>query len=112
MSKKQVLSDLRVILRHLRSLPSSGPIKEHVLGQYRANMSSTSATYKESFKLAVAKAHDYAHLISSVREAAYLRSLDTGEKLTQEERVKAMASKVGFEMPEIYNESVYEIFGG
>jgi hypothetical protein len=51
--------------------------------------------------LQVENAHCYAKMIASVKELSFLRSLDTGDKLTPQELVRATAAKVGLAVPTV-----------
>ena len=54
---------------------------------------------KEKIILMRHNAYNYAKNVAAVNELRYLRSLDTGEKLTPQEIVRRTAAKVGFALP-------------
>jgi hypothetical protein len=58
-------------------------------------------TDPQELTLLTEKAHCYAKMVSGVKELAYLRNLDTGEKLTPREIVRATAAKVGLAVPSV-----------
>jgi len=95
-----VLRDYRVILRHVRQLPSGDAMKQHVSRSFKRGM----ALGKKERKVARETAHAYATTISSIRELAFLRGLDTGDKMAQSELVSSMAKRVGLEVPKPYQE--------
>jgi hypothetical protein len=44
----------------------------------------------------------YVEMIKSVKEAKYLRGLDSGEKLGPREKVEQTAKRVGFVIPKVF----------
>lgn len=46
-------------------------------------------------------AHTYATLVSDIREAKYLRGLDSGEKLDPRDKIRATAARVGLGIPQV-----------
>lgn len=46
-------------------------------------------------------AHSYVRLAYDIKEAKYLRYLDTGEKLDQREKIQATAARVGLAVPQV-----------
>ena len=107
-----VVKDFRLILKHLRRLPSgdssSKAMYQHVMSMFNAGRQETD---KVKIKHMRSIAHSYATTIESVNELIFLRSLDTGDKLEQNELVKLMGSKVGFAMPKEYDENDAENTG-
>mmetsp|Transcript_483 Transcript_483/g.1139 ORF Transcript_483/g.1139 Transcript_483/m.1139 type:complete len:133 (+) Transcript_483:419-817(+) len=102
--RSHVLRDMRTTLRHLNKLPStrtpSSPLRQEVLSRMRvaAGMTGNEGEADRARRVLAA----YAENVSSVTELTTLRGLDTGEKMTQSERVQAMASRVGLGTPQEY----------
>lgn len=105
-ARSQILRDMRTILRHLNKLPSTStptsPLRLEIVSGMRtaAALRRSDGEADRSRRLLAA----YAENISCVTELTTLRGLDTGEKMTQSERVQAMASRVGLGTPEQYKE--------
>ncbi|CAM9202044.1 unnamed protein product [Ascophyllum nodosum] len=102
MSKAALLADLRIILRHLKKLPSDGKnyFKAHAMGQIRANMAVSDKSEARNLRW---KAHDAAQLIAGLRTRKELLDAHAGEKMTQEERIKLTALRVGLNTPLLYD---------
>lgn len=103
-SRTHILSGLRRVFRMLRPLPCMQPhsplrrrllfvVRQSLAQQDEAEMERTGRCLKA-----------YAECVMSVQELVHLRALDTGEKMTQSERVKAMARRVGLRTPEEYED--------
>jgi hypothetical protein len=94
-----VRSNMRVILRHLRTLPSAKvnePKVLHVLHQFRQGKKETNEFLVSRMR---ENAQCYATLVASIKELRYLRGLDTGDKLAPRDHINATAARVGFSMP-------------
>ena len=96
----KVLKDYRAIMRHIKRLPSGEGMKQHVTALYRAGKSLS----KGDARTARETAHAYATTVSSVHELSFLRGLDTGDKMEQDELVSAMANRVGLNMPSQFDD--------
>ena len=101
------MSDLpkayRQILRHLRELPSASKTstRQFVLDSFKQGRLETDSQKASLLKW---RAVNYATMISSVKQLAYLRSLDTGERLDPREKIKRTAARVGFSVPQFTDE--------
>ncbi|CAB1101584.1 unnamed protein product [Ectocarpus sp. CCAP 1310/34] len=102
MSKAVLLADLRTILRHINRLPSQGinSFKAQTMAQFRGNMAITD---KEEARNLRWKAHDAAQLVTALQVRKELLDLHAGEKMTQEERIRLAALRVGLNPPEVYD---------
>jgi hypothetical protein len=100
----RVRGDLRVLLRHARSLPShpSSGLSAFILQQFRAGM--VEAQDKGSVKALRWRAKDAAAMVVSTAEKRRLIDEWAGEKMTQSERMKLSAYRVGLQMPETYEQ--------
>ena len=93
----------RQILRHVRELPSASKTSTHqfVLESFKQGRLEPDESKADLLKW---RAINYATMISSVKQLAYLRSLDTGERLDPREKIKRTAARVGFSVPQFTDE--------
>lgn len=95
----------RIILRHAKKLPSAKANAsgvQHLIAQFQQHKHEADAKKAAALRHT---AHSYATLIASITELSSLRALDFGEKLNQRDKVKAMASRVGFAVPRFSDEA-------
>jgi len=105
MTTLTTLNVLRGILRRLRTQTaivgdsSSGPTRQYVLEQYRHNQSAEGQEARTLQKFAV----DYYALLTDLQERKKLQELDAGMelKLTDQERSRRAAAKVGLQLPNL-----------
>ena len=102
-SASTVVANYRAILRHLRSLPSGAPssgtsLRANVVQQFRAGRLVTDE--KQSGALREV-AYNYVTMISGIKELTFLRELDSGEKLSPRDKVRATAGRVGLGVPKV-----------
>ena len=105
-TKLQVIGHYRSILRHVAGLPTSGngKIVDKSCGrQWRAISAAFKAGKAEYDKNRIEQlrknAASYAEMVSSVAELKVLRGLDTGEKMSPRDTIRASAAKVGLHVP-------------
>ena len=94
----------RHILRHVQKLPSASQTSTRrlVLERFRQGRLERDADHANLLKF---RAVNYATMISSVKELAFLRSLDTGEKLDPRDKIKNTAARVGLSVPKFADEA-------
>jgi len=90
--------EVRALFRHMRALPSfqsqSSPLRKVVLEKVRSG--SFTNTDKQSLKEC---AKGYSLMTASIKELNHLRELDTGEKLSPRDKIRATAGRVGLSVP-------------
>eukprot|EP00903_Cladosiphon_okamuranus_P006912 g6727.t1 len=111
MSKALLLADLRIILRHINKLPSQGvnSFKAQTMAQIRTNMAITDKVEARDLRW---KVHDVAQLVTAMQVRKELLDLHAGEKMTQEERIKLTALRVGLDTPQLYDSAAPSAVGG
>ena len=101
-----VTRDLRVLFRHMRSLPTfqsqASPLRKTVLEKLRTG----SFCYSDEKSLREC-ARSYALMTLSMKELNYLRELDTGEKLDPRDKIQATARRVGLSVPSVSDHIVH-----
>lgn len=123
----QTAKNYRVLLKHVKALPSvenwKGRVVEQVYCAFTSLSAITTATkvffppflllllvqYKAGRGItdpALAEhqrsvASQYVHMISSIKEISHLRGLDYGEKLDPRDKIRATASRVGLAVPRV-----------
>ena len=104
MSSRAVES-LRIIIRHLKKLPSHGigsaPVR-HILSQFRRHRDEKDPKLVSTLR---GTAQSYATLLLSISELSRLRALDTGERLDPRDKIRATAARVGFAIPKFADEN-------
>ena len=118
-TNQQVIADFRRILKHYKNLPSfkskNSLQRQHLLEQvtHYVDSNETLLTLLQQYTIGrketdAAKierlrhtAHSYATLVSDVRQAKYLRGLDSGEKLDPRDKIRATAARVGLGVPKV-----------
>jgi hypothetical protein len=90
----KVKADLRVILKYAKSLPSSSAnaMHDHVLSQFKLGSHETD---KQKIKVLRWQARDAASLVDSTMKRRELIDIYAGEKMSQVERMKLSAHRVG-----------------
>mmetsp|Transcript_4216 Transcript_4216/g.5834 ORF Transcript_4216/g.5834 Transcript_4216/m.5834 type:complete len:102 (+) Transcript_4216:89-394(+) len=96
MASKKLSKDLRKIVKYFNQLPSSSTFASFLKKQYKAD---SLLTNSETAKKKQDLFHDYALLIESVKEQKRLRDIYAGELMTQEERIRKSAHRVGLQVP-------------
>mmetsp|Transcript_18167 Transcript_18167/g.27423 ORF Transcript_18167/g.27423 Transcript_18167/m.27423 type:complete len:103 (-) Transcript_18167:340-648(-) len=91
----------KILLDYFKKLPSSGTFLPFFQSQFQSISDAPGSTESKT-KEALLK--DYAHLLSSVQEQKRLRELYAGELMTQEERIKRSAQRVGLSVPKQFVE--------
>ena len=98
-SMSEAVRSLRIILRHLKVLPShnlgSAPVR-HIISQFKHHRDETDSKRVAALR---ATAHSYATLLTSTAELSRLRGLDTGERLDPRSKIRQSASRVGLSVP-------------
>lgn len=102
-SASTVVANYRAILRHLRSLPSGVPssgtsLRANVVQQFRAGRLVTDEKQTGALREV---AYNYVTMISGIKELTFLRELDSGEKLSPRDKVRATAGRVGLGVPKV-----------
>eukprot|EP01039_Chlorochromonas_danica_P000838 gene837-912_t len=110
MTTSQLAKDYRVLLKHLRRLPSfqakNSPLRAHVIQQFRQGRR---AEGEEEVSQLRAVTHSYATMVSDIKEVKYLRYLDSGEKLEARDKIRNTAARVGLEVPKFADELEREL---
>jgi hypothetical protein len=99
-SSTAVARELRTLFRHMRTLPSfkapSSPLRKMVLDKVRTGAFTN--TDKKSLRDA---GRSFTLMTSSIKELNFLRDLDTGEKLSPRDKIRATAGRVGLGVPRV-----------
>eukprot|EP00611_Tribonema_gayanum_P004259 TRINITY_DN13421_c0_g1_i1.p1 TRINITY_DN13421_c0_g1~~TRINITY_DN13421_c0_g1_i1.p1 ORF type:complete len:125 (-),score=20.50 TRINITY_DN13421_c0_g1_i1:14-388(-) len=99
----RVRGDLRVLLRHVKALPSTSScgLGTFIVGKFRDGMH---AGNRDAVKALRWQAHDAAQMVKATAERRELIDIYAGEKMTQAERMNLSAYRVGLRMPESYQD--------
>ena len=81
------MSDCIKVIRYLRKLPSIGSNQSSIYKSFLSDLR-TKDDDEKSRALKLATLHSYAVLVSNQTELTFLRSIDTGEKLDQKEKIR------------------------
>ena len=80
------MSDCIKVIRYLRKLPSIGSNQSSIYKSFLSDLRTKEDEKSKALKLATL--HSYAVLVSNQTELTFLRSIDTGEKLDQKEKIR------------------------